>query len=585
MENRITERIKQIIDVLYRNIRVIIISFVVAIVASTLITLNTKTVYEARTILQIEPKNQSQIAGFDSLSFGMEQGNTDLDQQERIYLSRSVIGDVKEDLSLNVSVENLQKRIKRVRTSTRRSFGMSAGGLLEFSYTNTDPELVVKVLEKTNEKFIEKNIRRYSEEARNSINFLNESISRIELSLAESASKLNDFKESSIPYDISLETQTKIGVLVNIEDEISKLDIKEEELSQSYKPNHPIYQTLINQRKVLEERKVALNQEIGELPSTEREFVELSRNVEINNKTLENMLNRKLELSVIEASTIGNIRIIDEPFLLISPVAPRPFRNLVFFFALAFIFIVLYLVSKEVFFKKILSPKELESANTKTSAVIPNYLNKDTTFKEAFRTFVTNILLSEGETKKILITGPTPGVGKSFTAFHLSDTLAGMGKKVLLLDLDLRRGDLHEIFGVDKSNGFSNKQPEINKINENLDFVARGSKILTPFTIIGSKELKEFIESQTPNYDHIIFDTAPLLSVSDASILSEYADKKYLVVRQNITTINELNFTLSTYETNNNTFDGLVLNDFTASSGYYGYDYYSYKYAGNYDYD
>ena len=212
---------------------------------------------------------------------------------------------------------------------------MSAGGLLEFSYTNTDPELVVKVLKKTNEKFIEKNIRRYSEEARNSINFLNESISRIELSLAESASKLNDFKESSIPYDISLETQTKIGVLVNIEDEISKLDIKEEELSQSYKPNHPIYQTLINQRKVLEERKVALNQEIGELPSTEREFVELSRNVEINNKTLENMLNRKLELSVIEASTIGNIRIIDEPFLLISPVAPRPFRNLVFFFALA----------------------------------------------------------------------------------------------------------------------------------------------------------------------------------------------------------------------------------------------------------
>ena len=90
---------------------------------------------------------------------------------------------------------------------------------------------------------------------------------------------------------------------------------------------------------------------------------------------------------------------------------------------------------------------------------------------------------------------------------------------------------------------FSNKQPEINKINENLDFVARGSKILTPFTIIGSKELKEFIEAQTPNYDHIIFDTAPLLSVSDASILSECADKKYLVVRQNITTINELNFT------------------------------------------
>ena len=70
---------------------------------------------------------------------------------------RSIIGDVKEDLAgLNVSVENLQKRIKRVRSSARRSFGMSAGGLLEFSYTNTDPELVVKVLKKQMKNLLKK---------------------------------------------------------------------------------------------------------------------------------------------------------------------------------------------------------------------------------------------------------------------------------------------------------------------------------------------------------------------------------------------------------------------------------------------
>ena len=194
-------------------------------------------------------------------------------------------------------------------------------------------------------------------------------------------------------------------------------------------------------------------------------------------------------------------------------------------------------------------------------------------------------MLSEGENKKILITGPTPGVGKSFTAFHLSDSLAGAGKKVLLLDLDLRRGDLHQILNVDKSKGFSEKNPEIISINKNLDFVARGSKILSPFSVIGSVELKEFIEKKTPNYDHIVFDTAPLLSVSDAAILSEYADKKYLVVRQNITTTSELNFSLDNYAGTKNVFDGIVLNDFIASSGYYGYDYYSYKYAGSYDYD
>lgn len=112
MENRITDRVKQILDILVRNTRLILLSFAVAILLSSLITWNTNTVYEARTILQIEPKNQSQIAGFDSLGFGMEQGNTDLDQQERIYLSRSVLGDVKDSLNLDSGIETLQKKLK-----------------------------------------------------------------------------------------------------------------------------------------------------------------------------------------------------------------------------------------------------------------------------------------------------------------------------------------------------------------------------------------------------------------------------------------------------------------------------------------
>lgn len=579
--------LKKLLDICVRNIRgVAVIFFVLISLAIALSTFSTK-LYQVKTLIQIETSNQSQVAGFEN-GLGLDQNASDLDQQERIYKSRLVMNAVKEKIDFPYDVEVLQGMIFRVQDTSSRFYGIRRGGLLEFSMIDSDPEYARYILDVANETYIEQNVTRSAQEARNSLNFLNQSIEKVEMRLKGSTGRLNDFKESSIPYELSLEAQTKLQTLVEIENAISEINIREQEISQVYRENHPVYKTLLQQKEVLETRKLKLNDEIGGLPSTERDFIELSREVDINQKTLETMLNRKLELEVVEASTTGNIRVIDEPYIIQYPVSPRPLRNLALAMLFAGFLSLIYIFLREYFFKKLVSPSDLSEFENYASVmgVVPNAKESSNSFDESIRNIIANFQLNDLGNKSILITGPTSGIGKSFISYHFAKSLSKLNRKVLLIDFDLRRGDLHELFNVDRSTGMNDEiSPEILKIDENLDFIARGSKLKMIFSIVNSVKLKHLFADLQEKYDHLIIDTPPILSVSDAKILIEYCDQFFMVARQRTTSSNDLKFALENIESLKEKLTGIIFNDFKASSSYYGYDYYSYKYSSNYDYE
>ena len=579
--------LKKLLDICVRNFKGIAIIFFISISLSIALSIFSTKLYQVKTLIQIETSNQSQIAGFEN-GLGLDQNASDLDQQERIYKSRLVMNAVKEKIDFPYDVEVLQGMIFRVQDTAGRFYGIRRGGLLEFSMINSDPEYARYILNVANSTYIEQNVSRSAQEARNSLNFLDQSIEKVESRLKGSTDKLNDFKESSIPYELSLEAQTKLQTLVEIENAISEINIREQEISQVYRENHPVYRTLLQQKEVLESRKSKLNAEIGELPSTERDFIELSREVDINQKTLETMLNRKLELEVVEASTTGNIRVIDEPYIIKYPVSPRPIRNLALAILFAGFLSLMYIFLREYFFKRLVSPSDLSEFENYAPVlgVVPNADENETSFVESFRNIITNFQLNDLNNQSILISGPTSGIGKSFISYHFAKTLSKLGRKVLLVDFDLRRGDLHELFNVDRSTGMNDHvNPQILKIDDNLDFIARGSKLKMIFTIVNSPKVRDMFTELKEKYDHIIIDTPPLLSVSDAKILSEYCDQFFMVARQRVTSKNDLQFALENIDDVKEKLSGIVFNDFKATSGYYGYDYYSYKYTSNYDYE
>lgn len=159
---------------------------------------------------------------------------------------------------------------------------------------------------------------------------------------------------------------------------------------------------------------------------------------------------------------------------------------------------------------------------------------------EAYRTLRTNIQFSSTDEKLqvIALTSSGPGEGKSTTAANLAVAMATSGNRTILIDSDLRKPRLHKIFKCSNHKGLSNLLIGETKFDsiayktdiENLYILTSGTKPPNPSELIGSAKMQRFIVGLKENFDYIIIDTPPVIAVTDAQIISRYADGFILVV-------------------------------------------------------
>ena len=207
---------------------------------------------------------------------------------------------------------------------------------------------------------------------------------------------------------------------------------------------------------------------------------------------------------------------------------------------------------------------------------------------------------TNNQSRTILITSPTPQNGKSYIARELSKSLQQTNKKVLLIDIDMKRGDQHKSLGREKISLNDFRAINIDnldklKITENFYFIPKVSRLNNSFQFLYSEEFINKLELFKKNFDYIIIDTAPILSVSDTAMLMGHSDINLAIVRHGLTKINEIKQMVSIASQIGIDFDGFVYNAYQKPSSYYGYygfygnysyQYYAQKYLyENYDYD
>ncbi|MCX7884257.1 MAG: CpsD/CapB family tyrosine-protein kinase [Caloramator sp.] len=207
---------------------------------------------------------------------------------------------------------------------------------------------------------------------------------------------------------------------------------------------------------------------------------------------------------------------------------------------------------------------------------------------EAYRTLRTNIQFAsfDREIKTIVVTSSVIGEGKSTTAANIAYSLNEIGKKVLLLDCDLRRPSIHKKYNISNEAGISDilfdgrdMSTVIYKITDNLYILTSGTLPPNPAEMLSSNKMREFIDSLRKIFDYIIIDTPPVISVTDAQILSTMADGVILIVssgeadRQAVAKAKELLLNVKAKIL------GVVLNklDIDQSKGYRYYYYYEEK--------
>ena len=190
----------------------------------------------------------------------------------------------------------------------------SSGGLLDISYSSLDENMSKEILNAANEIFIRNIIETESQQASNAIDFIDQRVVNVEVILNKNKADLKNFQESNKSINVDLEIQSIIESIAAIDTKISEIDLKITTAETNYTSTNPFYIDLINQKNALLEQRSRIEKEIESLPLAQQEYIDLYREVEISQQIYSELINKRLEYSIIEASTLGYIRIIDNAY-------------------------------------------------------------------------------------------------------------------------------------------------------------------------------------------------------------------------------------------------------------------------------
>ncbi|MBY7144613.1 CpsD/CapB family tyrosine-protein kinase [Virgibacillus sp. NKC19-3] len=226
--------------------------------------------------------------------------------------------------------------------------------------------------------------------------------------------------------------------------------------------------------------------------------------------------------------------------------------------------------------------KKNQSKSNKVRHLITK-LNPKSPVSEQYRTVRTNLQFAQVDDnlQSMIVTSSGPGEGKSMTTANLAVVYAQQGKKILLIDADLRKPTVHYTFRLDNLRGLSNILVGENSLQEtanrsdvdNLDVISCGPIPPNPSELLGSQKMQTLLKEATMSYDLVIFDTPPVLAVTDAQILADMVDGSLLVIRSNFTEIEEATKAKEALEPAHAKLLGTVLNDREKKASNYYYYY------------
>lgn len=490
-------------------------------------------------------------------------------------------------------------------------------GMLNLSLTGEDPDLIAKILDDISNNYLAQNIARQAAQDAKSLEFLNKQLPQVRTDLDSAEGKLNEYRKQKDSVDLSLEAKSVLDQIVNVDNQLNELTFRESEISQLYTKEHPTYKALMEKQKTLQEEKGRLNKKISSMPATQQEVLRLSRDVESGRAVYMQLLNRQQELNIAKSSAIGNVRIIDEAVTQPIPVKPKKVLTVLIGFILGAI-ISIGAVLIQIFLRRgIESPEQLEELGINVYATIPvsEYLSKKRVKGikqskldgsevflilenpadiaiEALRGLRTSLhfAMMEARNNVLMISGASPNTGKTFISTNLAAIIAQTGKSVLFIDTDMRKGYVHKLFNSSNENGLSDvlvgktsPSDAVRKLTDaGFDFIARGMVPPNPAELLMHHRFDSLIKWASANYDLVIIDTPPILAVTDAAIIGNYAGTTLLVARFEENTAKEIEVSIKRFENSGVTVKGCILNGaMKKASNYYGYGYSHYGYQYN----
>ncbi len=496
------------------------------------------------------------------------------------------------------AIEKLEKSLKIAEKGKQSN-------IINVRLEGADPKEVSTIVNEVGREYIRQTFDYKADEAEKSLSFLNKQLPVLKQELENAEARYNKVRNTYSTVDLGEESKVIVQQAAALQTKMLELGQKRQEMQVRYTNAHPVMEMITGQIKQVEQQIESVNARIKRMPAIEQEVLRATRDVKVNTELYTNLLSTAQQLRQISASRLGGSRLLDMAAVPVKPKSPN--RTAVISFAAI---LGLVLGAGAAFVRKKLSgelpdPYTLaDRLGVSVSATIPHSLEQERLYQQirnkektvsvlpcvapadsaveslrGFRTLLQSTL-TKSSNNIILITGPTPEVGKSFVSANFAAVLASNNKKILLVDGDMRKGHLHCYFGLERGIGLSDvlrNQANLDNavhrdIVENVDFISTGTLPLQPAELLAHPNFEELLHSMSPRYDFILVDTAPVLAFADAIILAAHAGAIYNVVRDRVSTVEEIQETVRRLMQTGCRVTGTVFNDMKGKSSYlYGY--------------
>ena len=508
----------------------------------------------------------------------------------------------------NLSKLSMRRAITKLKKNITASEKGKKTNLIHLSLTGLNQKTIVNTLNNISSNYVEKNIIRSSEEASNALLFLEEQIKLVKEEVDNAEAELKHYRTSNKTADLLQETQAILDDVVVIDAKLHKISLSRVELSHKFSKQHPTIQTLSEQEIKLKQQKKTTLRKISKLPQKQQQLLKLQRSVNVANTIYIDLLNRIQEFKIAKASTVGNVYVVDTADIDDSFVKPNRKMILALGVLLGAMLGTMVIFLREALNVKVVNPEELEEAtglpvyatvplskNVKESKISGSKYKKQKTLLaldnktdlsiESLRSLRTSLhfALHEAKNNIVMITGPSPTIGKSFIASNFAAVIADTKKRVLLIDADMRKGYLHELLGLELSPGLSELITEKATLGDVIhtvqvgdafmDIITHGHTPPNPSELLMHDYFETLVNYLSENYDYILIDSPPVHVTTDPAIIGNHAGVVFMVVKSGRHSIKEVEHAVTRLSQNGVEVKGFIFNGFDAKNAAYGYGY------------
>jgi tyrosine-protein kinase Etk/Wzc len=497
--------------------------------------------------------------------------------------------------------------IEKIQSSLAIAEKGKQSGIIGVTLEGHDPQLTSAILGQIGQEYLRQNASRKLEEAEKSLAFLDRQLPELKQQLEQSEAQYNQFRRSNGTIDLGEESRLSLQQSVAAQTKLVELRQKREELLSKFTQDHPAVIAVKMQIRDINNELGQIGQRIKQLPMLEQDVLRLNRDVKVNTELYGGLLNTAQQLRLIKAGKVSNVRLVDMPMTPDKPVRPKPLIILIGALLGGLLLGLVSAILKKTLNSGIEDPHEigkmlghrvvhvpiphskkqeelhkLLGGGSRTIPVLAKVAPDDAAI-ESLRSFRSALQISMAQAKNniVLITGPTPGMGKSFVSVNLAALMAATGKRVLLIDADFRHGHLHQYFDIRRQNGLSDAisgtaaapQAIHRSVLDNVDFMPTGELPPNPAEFLLNPNFATLLNTLSASYDLVLIDTPPVLAVADTLIIGTHAGTIFLLTRAGESTPSEINESIKRLNQAGIAPKGVLFNGLKLRPGRYGYGY------------